>query len=121
MTNKTAVKTRMPNYPPGGIPVYWRDEITGQLPAAVDAYLSHRCGGAEPSVAQITFLIDYLRHYVCAPCWSSVARDARESGEGELAVLLVSLRKDICEGRVKTSDEIAAWIRRALSLGLDPL
>jgi hypothetical protein len=117
------VKTRIPFYRPGGLPLRWQDDVTGMLPRAIRSYIAHRCGkGREPTAEELELVIDYLRHYLCAPCWNEPARRARdEHGDDWLASRLITIRLDICEGRVKTSDGIAAWICRCLEIGIDPL
>lgn len=117
------VKTRIPFYRPGGLPMNWRDEQTGILPAAVKAYLDYQCekDAKEPTPEQLDLLIDFLRHYICAPCWNGPAREARDAGDNSIAATLIQLRLDICEGRVKTVQEIDQWIHRCLEICLDPI
>jgi hypothetical protein len=118
------VQTRIPQVyrPPLGLPLRWQDDVSGELPAAVRSYLDHRCGESPaPPAALLDLLIDYLRYHITAPCWSETARMARDDGDEEMAAQLIQLRLDICEGRVRTPDEIGAWIHRCLSIGIDPL
>ena len=94
---------------PLGTPLYWRDEMSGVLPAAIWAYIAH-C--AEPLTApaptsdQLVLTIAYLRYVIAAPCWH---------GDGELA----ALRADA--GKLATLRDVRAWIGRAVELGIDPL
>lgn len=104
-------------YRPGGRPLYWGHDVSGVLVAAVHAYLACQTNqGPEPSAEDLEILIDYLRHYACAPCWHETARDWPE-----FEAALVTLRLEICEGYVETPDEIHDWLLRLLDYGLDPL
>lgn len=96
---------------PLGGPVYWRDDLTGKLPGAITACLDYLIEeGAEPTAEQIKLVVDYLNYYICAPCW--------ELAE-ELAEELHALR--VRSQTLATCDEIAAWIRACLDIGIDPL
>jgi hypothetical protein len=105
------MNTRMPRFyrPPHGLPLFWRDEVSGQLPAAVQAYLDNRCDGAPISDEQIALLRDYIHHYIHAPCWEQDA----------FAAELKELRGSV-DG-LTSSQAIADWIWKALEIGLDPL
>jgi len=100
--------SRIPNIyrPPLMLPLYWRDDITGELPAAVQAYLNNRIDGTEISNAQIVLLVDWLTHFIHAPCWE---------GDEQLARLRSSVTK------LKTPNDVDRWLRQALEIGLDPL
>jgi hypothetical protein len=121
---KVRVQTRIPpGYREGLFPLRWQDETSGQLPAAVRALISAQLGeGPEPSSEQLSFLLDYLRHFICAPCWNITARESRDHGSGELAAELIQLRLDIAvDCTLKTSADVGLWINRCLQIGIDPL
>lgn len=107
----TTLTVEMPTtyLPPLGTPLYWRNETTGVLSAAVWAYLSH---GADPerhpspTATQLVLLIAYLHYVIHAPCWY---------GQGELA----QLRADVAD--LQTLADVQSWIMRCLAIGVDPL
>lgn len=110
MTTPILPITRMPRtYDPSlGVPLYWMNEQSGVLVAAVKAYFAH---GAEPdtypppNAEQLALVIDYCRYVIYAPCWHG--KDVK------------GLRKDIQQ--VTTLAELHAWIMRCLDIGIDPL
>jgi len=101
-----------PNYHTNfGLPFFWRDEVSGILELAVTAYLGYRCNtGPEPTPDQVSLLREYFRHWINAPCWSE-----NEGFEEEMAHLKSSI-----DG-LTSCDQLAAWIKEALEIGLDPL
>lgn len=98
----------MPPYPPDGIPYYWLNEQSGQLPTAINAYLHCRGGGELPTDKQIFFIRCYLEHWVNAPCWA-------EDDIGTLAKLRQTAPQ------IKTVADIDKWLDLALEIALDPL
>lgn len=104
-------ETRMPLVYklPLGLPFYWRDEVSGELPAAVNAYLDCRIDQKPFTLAQAELVRDYLIHWINAPCWE----------HPEFAQDLAKLREKV--KTLNTADEIGAWIWEALEIGLDPL
>jgi hypothetical protein len=97
--------------PPLGLPLYWRNEVTGKLPDAVNAYLDTRLEENAPSLTseQLILLKAYFAHYINAPCWD-------ESGfETELKTLRKSVQTLI------SADDLAVFIHSAQQMGLDPL
>jgi hypothetical protein len=90
---------------PTGGPLYWRNEQTGVLTAAVFAYLNR-----DPTGDQLELVRKYLEYYIHAPCWNVV-----DSFEDELEELRRSSKT------IKTYGEIHDWIFRALEIGIDPL
>jgi hypothetical protein len=87
--------------------MYWRDERSGKLVAAVHAYLAFRCKkGPCPDPRQIELLARYLQYVIDAPCWCATE---------ELQQLRDRAR------HLQTCDGIAAWIHDALDIGIDPL
>lgn len=91
-----------------GFPQYWHDEQSGELQAAVLAYLGHKAAEAPPpDWHQLELLRDYLVHYVGAPCWV---------GEEE-AISDLQRRAE----RIETVQDVGDLIERCLEIGLDPL
>ncbi len=106
-----------PFYPrPGGLPFYWRDEITGMLPAAVWAYIEHMADHSKPmpSTEQLTLVIIYIGHFINAPCWNAPFGEPTPFVE-ELTHLRERAKS------LQTVRDIAAWIDLAMEIGLDPL
>lgn len=101
----------IPNFyrPPLGLPLNWRDEVSGILVAAVNAYLDNRIDGTPITDEQISFVRTYIVHYIGAPCWDN------EEFSQELAFLRRTARE------LKTPDDIGKWICSAMDIGLDPL
>jgi len=94
-----------------GLPLNWRDEVSGKLPAAVKAYLDNRVDRTPIGPEHLEWLRVYFEHYINAPCW--------DSEDGNAAELLADLRRDVKE--LKTPEAIGEWIWRCLDLGIDPL
>ena len=111
---------------PLGQPLYWGDEVSGRLPAAVRHYFDFCCGHAPDATAadlgiapltpdELKLLCDYCVHFIHAPCWENnlIAHDC----EDMLADLL-QLR-----ARAKTLasvESIRRWNSECVELGLDP-
>lgn len=91
-----------------GGPLYWRNEESGRLPAAVNAYLDHCLDRSNPGPTpeQLALLIDYCDYWVHAPCWRVY---------DEISQLRQSIK------RVCTLDELREWMHRAMTEGIDPL
>jgi hypothetical protein len=102
---------RMPTFykPPLGLPFNWRDEMSGELPAAVAAYLDNRIDGTTITDAQIALLREFLIHYINAPCWDNGAFESELNNLRESAPHLDS------------ATEISEWIFQCMEIGLDPL
>jgi hypothetical protein len=94
---------------PFQLPLYWRNEQTGVLCAAVKNYLLHKSRGAQPpTAAEIRLIGEYLRHYIFAPCWEDVCAEE-----------IVELRR---RAEVLSSiEEIDRFIADCVEIGLDPL
>lgn len=101
----------IPDYyrPPLGLPLNWRDEVSGKLPAAVYAYLDNRIDGTPLSDEHLAMVREYIEHHINAPCWE----------QDEFREELAALRKAATE--LKTPDDVGAWIRQGMDIGLDPL
>jgi hypothetical protein len=107
---------------PFGLPLRWLDDVTGDLPRAVNEYLDNRIDGHPITDQNLSLVIDYLVHVICAPCWNESARLAVAEGDETLAAELIQLRLDIAvHETVKTPEQVAAWIRRCVAIGIDPL
>jgi hypothetical protein len=110
--------------PPFGTPLFWRDEATGVLPAAVkhffDQCLGHcpnetaaDLGIAPLSAAEIKLLADYLVYFIHTPCWENNITDCEK------------MRADLMELRTRAMnlgsvEALRRWLEEALDLGLDP-
>ena len=92
----------IPKHYTGGIPLYWRDDISGELARVVMIYLRRE----ELTEVQLDLFKRYLEHFIKAPCWI---------GESELA----RLRKVV--GKLKTVPEVDQFLKDCLKIGLDPL
>ena len=112
LVKRIARGTRIPHPYVGelSLPLRWQDDQTGQLQSAVRAYLDERTDTASPaSEADRRLLVDYLDHYINAPCWNDHLFDEE----------IESLRDRVLE--IETTAEIADWIHGCLAIGLDPL
>lgn len=101
-----------------GLPIKWQDEQSDILSAAIKAYIDHKVDPAqapEPTPQQLGFIVDYFNYFINAPCW-----DSAESFTEELAGLRDRI-KALKEAERVTVDDIAAWIRQAMEIALDPL
>ncbi len=108
--------SKMPNIyrPPTGGPLRWQDDVTGELPAAVTAFIDHQLRRTTITPEQIELIRDYFEYYINAPCW--------ETGEGEDSAYhedFTSLRKRV--KTLKSTEELDVWIKECLNVGLDPL
>lgn len=83
------------------IPGYWPNETSGVLVPVVRAYLE----GVELDVAGVATMRAYLRQWVAGPLF--VGPD------------LEQLRADVDE--LVSTDDVRAWLDRALDAGVDPL
>ena len=92
---------QIPNTYPRGGPLYWRDEVTGVLGAAVKAYFNDRL---TVTPEQVLILCDYCRHWANAPVWQ---------GEG-----VADLRSKA--QRMATVSDLAEWLDDAIGAGIDP-
>lgn len=104
-------ETRMPNtyVPPFNTPLYWRYELSGELAAAVTAYLENRINGGRVDDGQIALIRDYICYWVNAPCWEN----------DEFSTELAELRTAAKE--LDSAERIQEWTRLALDIGMDPL
>lgn len=105
--------SHMPDFYPGGGPLYWMNDTSGQMPEAVKAFLNHGLGQATCTPAQTELVRQYCEYYINAPCWS-----LGEPGE-QYHDTFIELRERV--KTLKTAEEIAAWINESCGLGIDPL
>lgn len=96
---------------PMGLPLYWRNDMSGVLPKAVRAFIDHGADRRQPapSAEQVKVLIIYLQHFIAAPCWDLTVEFAAETAELRRRVRLL----DSLTG-------IMAWLDSAMAIGLDP-
>lgn len=100
---------------PLGLPLYWKDEQSGVLPAAIWAFINHKVDSAEPpTVDQIKLIRDYLAYYINAPCWENNCE-----GNNEMADILIEARG--MAGKIETAVDIDRFISKCMEIGLDPL
>ena len=99
--------------PVKGLPLSWRDEVTGTLPAAVMAYLDNRIDGKGLKNSELQTVREYMEHYINAPCWNHMNENQ------DLADELAALRRDVLI--IETADHMGIWISRCLDVGIDPL
>lgn len=88
-----------------GLPLFWMNEASGQLQAAMQAYLD---GTMTPE--QTELVIDYFRYFIQAPCWESAP-----DGAGYLAELRA------LAAAMDTPADIHAFVGRCLEFGIDPI
>lgn len=102
----------MPRFyrPPHGLPLYWRDETSGQLSAAIFRYLSFvtKKASTPPTEEQIWLIRCYLEHFIMAPCWV-------DYGDNSVS----ELRKAVND--INSVEAIKDWLRKALEIALDPI
>ena len=105
-----------PYLPPIGGPHYWRNEQTGRLEEAVQAYFDNRLQGSPVSPADCELVADYIRHWINAPMYD-VNNPYFETSPDEHNHLK-ALRDEA--RHITDADSIDRWIHKALDLGLDP-
>jgi hypothetical protein len=111
--------SRMPTfYNPlcGGMPLFWGDEQTGELPRAVRHYVKLAAGLDETPLteAEVTLLADYCVYFIHAPCW---AMDF-DGGISPFLKEVQALREKA--KTLTTYDAIRQWNAEASELAIDP-
>lgn len=114
--------SRMPKqYRPGPapgmeLPLFWGDEVTGELPAAMMAYIDFAAGirADPPTPAQVELIWDFLRHFINAPCWMTNCKAGGSEMEGQLKALIVKA------AAASTHDQVREFVDGCMELGLDP-
>lgn len=84
-------------------PLYWRDEQSGKMRQAVEAYLNHCLEHTPLTQDQLALVIDYCDAWISCPVWNDADK----------------LRESI--KKVKTVKELHKWLHDALNVGIDPL
>lgn len=98
------------------LPLYWRNEQTGELPAAVEAYLEISAGIRQEllSTRQLEILLDYIRYHIKAPCWATNCKSSPDlEADLKRAILMADL--------ARTIEDIHAFIEHTMTMGIDPL
>lgn len=95
-----------------GVPVQWREDVSGKMPAAVHAYYN-----SSATEEQLQLVIAYIQHHIHAPCYLETppwnrAGSMFESEIKELRALSLTL---------KTAEDISKYIVLAMDIALDPL
>ena len=100
--------------PPMGMPLYWRDDQSGRLPAAMKRYSEFCCGdAAEPTAEQMGLIAAYCVYWIHAPCWDQTNAECEEMLE-----VLNELRARA--GTLASVESIRRWNEECLELGIDP-
>lgn len=98
-----------------GMPLYWRDDQTGQMTGAVMAYYN-ACLGTKPGPTpeQLELVCDFCRYFINAPVWLSNPEldDETRAEIEELKVRALSLA---------SVESVRRWISECMEVGLDPL
>jgi hypothetical protein len=92
-------------------PKYWRDEIGGQLAAAVRTYLDNPDA---LTMRDIAFLRAYFRQWVNSPAW-----DMNPHHDANSRATLAVLRGAV--PTIASARDVQAWLNSATEAGLDPL
>ena len=95
--------------PPYGTPLYWGNEQSGVLQAAVLAFYDAAINKMPLATEHLALVRHYLAYVIHAPCWW----DGDEGSE------LTALRAEV--HRLSSVEEINRWIMRCLDVGIDPL
>lgn len=90
------------------LPLRWQDDRSGQLPQVVLAFLNWEPGMKPLEPRLLRRLVDYLIHYIDAPCWN-----------GNFVPEIANLR--LQAGRLQSAEDIRAWITACMEIALDPL
>lgn len=90
----------MPDEWPDGKPLYWRNEKSGRMKAAVEAWVAD---GATP--AQAALVREYCRHWILCPGFAGPAVER----------LRLQFREVLDEAALR------AWLVAAMAEGVDPL
>ncbi len=103
--------SRIPNFyrPPIGGPLRWQDDVSGELPAAMKAFVDHHVVKTPITPEQIELVREYFEYYINAPCWTV------EGMETQFTRLRESIKT------LKSVQEIDAWIHQCLEVGIDPM
>jgi len=89
-------------------PRYWRDEASGVLAAAVEAYLTNK----PLTLNDLRYLRNYCVQWVNSSAWDL---NPFEDGRNALANLRESARQ------IHSVQQLDRWLHDAVDLGMDPL
>lgn len=123
--------------PPYGTPVYWRNDVSGILRAAITAYLNHSIDPARcppPTQQQLGDMIAFLRYFIHAPCWEIDANayatqklaELRQQAAAmttveEVRVLMLCPLVPTSRASFPAGKHQKAWLWKCIGLGIDPL
>lgn len=103
---------------PEDLPIYWRNEATGKLAKAVEAYFLAYADGPEYPVPEMEpehmeLISGYLMRHLAAPLyWNNPDASAEN---------LAALRRcAIAASQIKTRGDLTALIEQMLDIGIDP-
>ncbi|HEY9664712.1 MAG TPA: hypothetical protein V6C65_40250 [Allocoleopsis sp.] len=96
-------------YAPGGLPRYWRDEVSGRMLKAVEGYINRAATAEDLAIVQA-----YFKHWINAPGW-----DANPHQTDETRQQLETLRQSI--DALTDQASLERWEKEALKIGIDPL
>lgn len=99
------------------LPIHWRDEQSGLVPAAVKAFINHQADPDQdpaPTAEQLSILVDYLHYYIHAPCWEF------DSTDDSLPALRDGISR-LKESDQLTPDAVDRWLWQCMDTGIDPL
>ena len=99
-----------------GQPLNHYAEQTGFAKAAVMAYYDNRIEGTPIADEHLQFVISYLRHCIHAPIYLS-PQFFPDGNYFEPEIM--ELRE--LSMKLATADDVAAYIRQAMEIGMDPL
>lgn len=99
-----------------GMPIHWRNDQTGTLPAAVRAFYNQ-----DATPEQLKLVIAYIQHHIHAPCFleKSPFLSADPDPDITFEPEIKALRK--LSLTLVTAADISAYISRAMDIALDPL
>lgn len=100
------------SYMPLGAPLYWVNEKSGVLKAAIGAFYAHILDGEPIKKRHVSLVRAYLIYVINAPCWMA--------GAGEDFASQVQSLKDGIQS-ADTPKLIDEWIEKCLEIGIDPL
>lgn len=96
-------------YAPGGLPRYWRDEVSGRMLKAVEGYINRAATQEDLAIVQA-----YFKHWIYAPAFTENAMQSIG-----LLQKLETLKQSINAATDQASLE--RWEHEALKIGIDPL
>jgi|SRR6185312_4012555 len=104
----------LPYVPPLGTPLYWGDEVSGELARAIRALYDAMIDHTPLLPTQLEIVRHYCAYVINAPCW-----DEKPHHDEDTRARLRKLRDTI--KLVTKPEELDAWIDACLEEGIDPL